>query len=66
MKDLRTTLPKMYARWMNLAWPTLTGRPQAPASELTPKGTQSAAVQEWEDEGGSIKAAKKPGPKLPL
>jgi hypothetical protein len=44
--------------------------PAAPAEELTPKAAQVVADQEWEDEGGSIKPAKKPDlqpkPKLPL
>jgi hypothetical protein len=42
----------------------------APAQELTPNAAQVTADQEWEDEGGSIKQAKKPDlepkPKLPL
>jgi hypothetical protein len=44
--------------------------PGQPAKEPTPKPSQVAAEQEWEDEGGSIKPPKKPpaeqGPKLPL
>jgi hypothetical protein len=56
---------------MNTYWSTLTGRPPAaPTQELTPKAAQVAADQEWEDEGGSCKPAKKPGaqpaPKIPL
>jgi len=60
MKDLRTTLPELYAKWMNTGWTILTGRPPQ-ANELTLKETQVAADQEWEEEGGSAKAPKKPG-----
>jgi len=71
MKSLRTTIPALYTKWQNTYWSMLTGRPPAAlAKELTPKAAQVAADQEWEDEGGSIKPAKKPAtepePKTPL
>lgn len=69
MKSLRTTIPALYAKWLNTGWSMLGGR-SAPAKELTPKAAQVVADQEWEDEGGSIKPVKEPGkqpaPKLPL
>jgi hypothetical protein len=71
MKNLHTTLPGLYAKWVNTGWTILTGRPpETPAGELPPKAAQVAADQEWEDEGGSIKPPKKPGtepaPKIPF
>jgi hypothetical protein len=69
MKNLQTTIPALYTKWVNTSWLMLTGRPE-PAKVLTPKAAQVAADQEWEDEGGSVKPAKKPGtepgPKIPL
>ncbi|MEK6246312.1 MAG: hypothetical protein AABM33_17650 [Pseudomonadota bacterium] len=63
MKSPRTTFTAPYAEWLATRWSMLTGRPPAaPAQDLTPKAAQVVAVQEWEDEGGSIKPAKKPGP----
>lgn len=62
MKTLHTTIPALYTKWVNTGWSILTGRPE-PAKELTPKAAQVVADQEWEDEGGSCKPAKKPGAK---
>jgi len=71
MKSPLTTFSALYAECMNSYWSKLTGRPpEAPAKDLTPKAAQVVADQEWEDEGGSIKPAKKPAaepaPKIPL
>jgi hypothetical protein len=61
MKSPLTTFSALYRECMSTYWSTLTGRPPAaPAVEPTPKAAQVAADQEWEDEGGSIKPAKKP------
>jgi hypothetical protein len=58
MKSLRTRYPAL----LNTGWSMLAGTPPAaPARELTPKAAQVVADQEWEDEGGSCKPAKKPG-----
>ncbi len=71
MKTPFTQFVALYTEWLNTGWTMLTGRPPvAPTRELTPKAAQVAADQEWEDEGGSVKPAKKPGtepqPKMPL
>ena len=71
MKTPRTTFAARYAGWLDDCRSMLTGRPPAaPAKELTPKAAQVVADQEWEDEGGCIKQAKKPdlqpAPKIPL
>jgi hypothetical protein len=59
MKAPQTSL---YAKWVNTGWMVLTGRPtELPAKEAAPKAAQAAADQEWEDEGGSVKPAQKPG-----
>lgn len=64
MKPSLTTFAALYRECMSTYWSTLTGRPpEAPAKELTPKAAQVVANQEWEDEGGSIKPAKKPATK---
>lgn len=52
MKPIRS-MTTLYARWVNAAWPILTGRPN-PSSQV-PK----AQVVSWENEGGSIKPAPK-------
>ena len=52
-----------YAAWLNYTQSMLTGETSAaPAKEMPPKVAPSAAEQEWEDEGGSIKPEKKPEP----
>lgn len=71
MKPPPTTLPARYTKWLNTSWSMLKGKlSTAPAKELTPKAAQVVADQEWEDEGGSVKQAKKPRtepePKIPL
>jgi hypothetical protein len=71
MKTPRTTFTALYTGWLDNCRSIFIGRPPAaPAQELTPKAAEVAADQEWEDEGGSIKQAKKPDvepkPKLPL
>lgn len=61
MKPSPRTFAALYRECMSTYWSRLTGRPpEAPAVELTPKAAQVVADQEWEDEGGSIKPAKKP------
>jgi hypothetical protein len=59
MKSLPTTFAALYRECMSTYWSRLTGRPTV---EPTAKAAQVAAVQEWEDEGGSIKPAKKAAP----
>lgn len=59
-----------YSAWLDYTRSMLTGGTlAAPAKELPPKAAPSAAEQEWEDEGGSVKPEKKqklkPGSKLP-
>jgi hypothetical protein len=71
MKNTLTSIPELYANWMNLGWSMLAGMlPGTQAKELPPKPAQVAAEQEWEDEGGSVKQPKKPqaqpAPKRPL
>jgi len=71
MKPTPPTIPNLYTKWLQPGWAMLAGLlPGQPAKEATPKPSQVAAEQEWEDEGGSIKPPKKPpaeqGPKLPL
>lgn len=71
MKHLQTTFPALCTKWVSTGWMILTGRPpEPPPAESTPKEAQVEADQEWEDEGGSCKPAKKPGaepaPKIPL
>ena len=69
MKTTLETLTARYTEWLNTSWSMITGTP-LPAKEPPPKAAQAAAEQEWEDEGGSIKPAKKPqaeaASKLPL
>jgi len=71
MKSPLSTFTELYLQWLDSFRVMLPGRePAAPADQSTPKAAQTAAVQEWEDEGGSIKQAKKPGlepaPKIPF
>jgi hypothetical protein len=62
----------LYTQWLDSFRVLLPGRePAAPAGELTPKAAQSAADQEWEEEGGCITPAQKapgraPAPKIPF
>ena len=69
MKNIFETVTERYTTWLNTSWSMVTGTPM-PAKEPTPKAAQVAADQEWEDEGGALKPAKKPdaepAPKLPL
>lgn len=59
MKTDRTLFPaRLYARWVNATWPILTGRPN-PASPI-PRAAQTAADNNWEGEGGSLKPPKNP------
>lgn len=67
-----TKYPELHAEWLNAlrADATVVLRP-APAKDLPAKAAQVEADQEWEDEGGSIKAPVKPAgtepaPKIPL
>jgi hypothetical protein len=71
MKSSLTSIPELYASWMNVGWSMLAGMlPGAQAEKPTASPAQVAAEQEWEDEGGSVKQPKKPqaepAPKLPL
>ena len=72
MKTSLTTFTAVYTEWLATFRSMIPGgAPAAPAGELTPKAAQVVADQEWEDEGGCIKQAKKnpeqaPAPKIPL
>ena len=71
MKNSRTTITALCTGWLNTCRSMFPGgSPAAPVQELPPKAAQVVADQEWEDEGGSIKQAKKPeqapAPKIPL
>ena len=73
MKPTATPFTAIYTEWMKSFLALIPGGLPAagPAEELPAKAAQVAAVQEWEDEGGSIKpAAPKPGiepaPKIPF
>ncbi len=72
MKSPLSTFTEIYIKWLDSFRVMLPGRdPAAPADELTPKAAQTAAVQEWEDEGGCIKPPQKapgraPAPKIPF
>jgi hypothetical protein len=59
MKTPLTTFVERYTEWMNITWSMLTGVP-LPAKESPAKAAPSAAEQEWEHEGGSIRQVKKP------
>lgn len=67
MKSTDKTFPELHAEWQRACWALFTAsRPTEP-----PKPPQEAPVQEWEDEGGSIKPPEKkpgaaPSPKIPL
>ena len=66
-----TTFSKVCTGWMEIFRSMIPGgSAAAPAADLTPKAAQVVADQEWEDEGGSIKPAKKaqpaPVPKIPF
>ena len=68
MKSLptnRTRLTEMFARWRKDPWPVPTGLQESLAKAPVPK-QELTARQEWEDEGGTVKAPIVPGPKLPL
>jgi hypothetical protein len=63
----RKSFSDLYAEWLQAGWALFT---TSPVAEPSPKAAQVTADQEWEDEGGSIRTAKKPGiaqgPKIPL
>jgi len=56
MKTIFPSIPDFFTKWLKPGW------------SKHPKPAQTAAEQEWEDEGGSVRQAKKPqpAPKLPL
>ncbi len=60
----------IYAAWLDVFRSLIPGGTATPSAEATPKAAQAEAVQEWEDEGGSIKPEKKPdadaAPKIPF
>lgn len=70
-KSPLSSLTDLYTAWWKLGMTMFTGRPTEPPKEPpTPKAEQAAANQEWEAEGGSVKAGirpagTKPAPKLP-
>jgi hypothetical protein len=67
MKSQHKTFSELYSEWMKAGWAMFTS---SPPREPHPKAAQVTADQEWEDEGGSVKTAKKAGaaqgPKIPL
>ena len=71
MEPSRTAFTTIYTEWLG-AWRSMFAStpPADPAKDSAPPSAQVAAVQEWEDEGGSIKQTKKPGlepgPKIPF
>jgi len=58
-------LTEMFARWRKDPWPVPTGLQESLAKAPVP-AQELSARQEWEDEGGTVKAPIVPGPKLPL
>ena len=58
-------LTEMFARWRKDPWPMPTALQVAHDNAPTPQSDLTAR-QEWEDEGGTVKAPIVPGPKLPL
>jgi hypothetical protein len=66
-----STFTSVYTEWMDAFRTLLPGGAAAPAEEPTPKAAHTAAVQEWEDEGGCIKPAdnkpdEEPATKIPF
>jgi hypothetical protein len=67
MKPHGTAFTVVYTAWLEIFRSMIPGGSRtAPAAELSPKEAQAAANQEWEDEGGSVKPAAAPGPKIPF
>lgn len=61
MNPSLTPLPDLYAAWLSTGWSMLMGKaPAGPAKDPVLKPDQAAAVQEWEDEGGSVKSVPTP------
>ena len=56
MKPTVSPFTTIYTEWLHSLRSLLPGAwHEAPAPELARKAAHKAAVQEWEDEGGSIK-----------
>jgi hypothetical protein len=76
MKPSDTPFTVIYAQWLQSFRAMFPGgKPSDPSSQVTlppkpQKAGQAAAVQEWEDEGGSVKPVPAPeakeAPKIPL
>lgn len=70
MKPTVTPFTAMYTQWLDSFRAMLPGGGPSADKTLPPKAAQAAAVQEWEDEGGSIKpvptAEAKDAPKIPF
>ena len=66
MKPQLTTFAGTLGEWQKTWLSVLTGWTQpAPVIDQARKAQQLVADQEWEDEGGSIKLAKKPAGEKP-
>ena len=73
MKPPVSAFTTIYAEWLDSFRALLPGGSHmAQASDVNAKAAQTAAQQEWEDEGGSIKPekasapAQATGPKIPF
>ena len=57
MKTPVLSLTEIYTQWLDSIKSILPGGSPSPSKELTPKDKeeQTAAKQEWEDEGGRVK-----------
>jgi hypothetical protein len=73
MKPPVSPFTAIYTQWLESFRAMFPGvGPTTPSTEVTlpPKAEKAAAVQEWEDEGGSIKPAPateaKDAPKIPF
>ena len=59
MKTYPDSFAKNYANWSAVGWAMLLGHAPSPGKKPNAKLAPSAAVRDWEDEGGSLKAPKK-------
>jgi hypothetical protein len=69
-----TTFTAIYSQWLQSFRALLPGGAAGPSEAVARKQEQTAAHQEWEDEGGSVKPFETnsgvgrivPGPKIPF
>jgi len=59
-------LSDLFRRWRKAEWPRSTGPHDPLRGEVMRAAEHGASSQEWEAEGGAIKPAAAPGPKIPL